>query len=92
MHFPENSKFLGRLEVSVEDVTEPKHYKHFTDRVGGLFPEFGIRDDEGNYIKAEPRDCLELPKYFRSLDLSADLLELLPQMMVVDGTLFAADK
>lgn len=93
MHFPQNAQFLGRFEeLTDEDVAEPKNYQHHTDRMGGLCAEFEIRRHDWNYIKAEPRDCLELPKYTRSLDLAADMLALLPQMMVIDGNLFPAEK
>ena len=91
MHFPQNSQFLGRLEITEEDVTSPKNYQYNEDRIGGLLAEFEISCADGNYIKAEPRECLELPKYIRSHDLSADMLALLPQMMVVDGNLFPED-
>ena len=90
MCFPQNAQFLGRLELTDEDVTEPEYYEHFTNTVHGLLPEFRIRRQAG-YERAEARDCLELPKYIRSFDLGADMLALLPQMMVVDGNLFPKD-
>lgn len=83
MHFPQKSQFLGRLNVTDEDVKEPEYYEHFTNTVHGLLPEFRIRRN-GQYERAQPKDCLGLAKYVRTTDLGADLLTLLPQMMVIN--------
>lgn len=90
MHFPQHAQFLGRPELTDEDVTEPEYYEHFANTNRGP-NSFRIRRRVKGYELVEAIDCLELPKYIRSLDLAADMLALLPQMMVIDGNLFPPD-
>lgn len=91
LRFPQNAQFLGRFEeLTDDDVTEPEYYQHYTNTVRGPNAFVLVRRD-GDYEPAEAVDCLLVPKYTRSLDLAADMLALLPQMMVIDGTLFPAD-
>lgn len=86
--FPQNAQFLGRFEeLTDEDVTEPEYYEHFTNTMRGP-NSFRISRPIKGYELVEAIDCLELPKYIRSSDLAGDMLALLPQMMVIDGTLF----
>lgn len=89
--FPQNAQFLGRFEeLTDDDVTEPEYYEHFTNTMRGP-NSFRICRRDGDYELVEAIDCLLVPKYIRSFDLGADMLALLPQMMVIDGTLFPAD-
>lgn len=86
MHFPQNAQFLGRLEITDDDVTEPEYYQHYTNTLSGPNAFVIVRRD-GTFDPAEAIDCLGIPKYSRSLDLAADMLAFLPQMMVVDGVM-----
>ncbi|MCB1279547.1 hypothetical protein [Prosthecobacter sp.] len=91
MCFPQNAQFLGRFEeLTDDDVTEPEYYEHELNTLGGA-NAFRIRRRGKGYELVDAIDCLEVPKYIRSFDLAADMLTLLPQMMVIDGNLFPAD-
>lgn len=91
MCFPQNAQFLGRFEeLSDDDVTEPEYYEHELNTVGGA-NAFRIRRRGKGYELVEAIDCLEVPKYIRSLDLAEDMVALLPQMIMVDGNLIPAD-